>query len=324
MITKKENRSAKRLSILSAVLFGGAIFSIGMHGVFSAAIPSGGLAASVPEAFVQEISALKDPFENITLEARAAYVLDLTTGKALFSRNENDKLPLASITKIMTAFVAREHISPGGVITVTKDDLMSEGDSGLRSGERWRMEDLLDVMLVISSNDAARAIASFVGSREQTISDGGDVSTRAYFVKMMNEKAHSLGFNTMEFFNESGLDKTSTNAGGYGSARETALLFAELWKKYPTVMEITTRKDAVITSQDGIAHILPNTNEELGHFPGIIGSKTGYTALAGGNLAIIFDMGIGRPVVAVVLGSTYKGRFDDMQKLVQATLKTWE
>ena len=75
---------------------------------------------------------------------------------------------------------------------------------------------------------------------------------------------------------------------------------------------------------DNRVHILSNTNESLGRYPGILGSKTGYTDLAGGNLVIVFDVGINHPVAAVVLGSTREGRFEDMAKLTQATLKTIE
>ena len=146
---------------------------------------------------------------------------------------------------------------------------------------------------------------------------------------MMNQESQSSNLTTLKFYNETGLDieenitsdNKSVTAGAYGSAKDTALLMALLWKTYPLQLEITARKDARIVSQDGVAHVLPNTNEALGHFSGMIASKTGYTDLAGGNLAIIFDVGIGHPVIAVVLGSTYKGRFEDMEKLTDATLK---
>ncbi len=316
------------------VLGGATLLTLAINGLLSFALTGSAdegirsnsnaeLRASVGDLFanttLEEIRASEsDPFANITLEASAAYVFDLATGKTLFSKNENEKLPLASITKIMTTLVAREHISPNVVVTLTKSDLSAEGDTGLLSGERFTISDLLDVMLIVSSNDAASAVAAFVGSNRQA---SDIVLSRARFVHMMNEKTLALGFNTMEFFNESGLDVNETQSGGYGSAREVALLFAELWKKYPTAVEITTRKDARIYSQDKIAHILENTNEATSQFPGLVGSKTGYTMLAGGNLAIIFDRGIGSPVVLVVLGSTHKGRFEDMKRLVQATIK---
>ncbi len=324
MITNKNQTeiSARRLSVTAAVLLGGALLTIGTQGLISSAVSPGNMSASVVHAVTsEEVHTPEDPYKNITLEARAAYVFDLSTGKVLFSRNENEKLPLASITKIMTTFVARENISPNVVVTLTKSDLVAEGDTGLLSGERWRISDLLDLMLIVSSNDAASAVATFVGSNGH-VSD--IVLSHARFVQMMNEKAIALGLNTMEFFNESGLDVNETLNGGYGSAREVATLFTELWWKYPSSIEITARNNVSIYSQDKIAHILQNTNMSTSRFPGLVGSKTGYTDISGGNLAIIFDRGIGSPVVLVVLGSTYKGRFEDMQKLVQATLFSYE
>ncbi len=319
--TKQPEISAKRLSTIAIALGGGALFTLSLQGFLSfALVGKAETAAPVKDALSSSIPV--DSFLNISLEASAAYVLDLTTGKPLYAKNGNGKLPLASITKIMTALVTRERISFGTVVTLTKNDLAAEGDTGLRPGERWRMGDLLDVMLLVSSNDAAHAVAGFVGSDGQSDYEGGASAARANFVGMMNKKALALGFNTMEFFNESGLDLSEIQNGGYGSAREVALLLSELWEKYPTAIEITAQKDAEIYSQDKIVHILQNTNEATGRFPGLIGSKTGYTTLAGGNLAIIFDVGIGHPVAAVILGSSYKGRFEDMQKLVQATIKT--
>lgn len=304
---------------LIVVLGGLATFAIILQS-FISFVQIGRAETSLVEERAIETPLPEDPFKDIILEARAAYVADLTTGKVLYAKNEQEKLPLASVTKIMTALIARERMNSSVVVTITKEDLSVEGDTGLHVGERWRMEDLLDVMLLISSNDAAHAVSGFVGGSGQRTE-----GSNAQFVAMMNEKARTLGLSTMEFFNESGLDVEedgfAIKAGGYGSAHNVAVLMTELWNKYPTALEITARKDARITSQDGIAHILPNTNESLGRYPGMIGSKTGYTGLAGGNLVILFDVSIGRPVVAVVLGSTRDGRFADMQALTQATLK---
>ena len=328
MITKKE-QSVKKFSALVAVLFGGALLSLGLQGILSAiqppesSVPSKNLEALHTEETPAGIDPSTDPFQKISLEARAVYVFDITTKKVIFARNENEKLPLASVTKLMTALVVREHVSKNTVVTITDDDLKAEGDSGLHPKERFTLDSLLDVMLLVSSNDAARAVARLVGSSsniEKIVPD----DARRYFIHLMNEKAKTFGFTTMEFFNESGLDVNETQNGGYGSAREIALLMTELWKKYPRTVEITSRKDARIYSEDKIAHILPNTNEGIAHIPGLVASKTGYTSLAGGNLAIIFDRGVGSPVVAVVLGSTYNGRFDDMEKLTTMTLKTLE
>lgn len=261
----------------------------------------------------------EDAFLGVALEAKAAYVADLTVGKVLFAKNEQEKLPLASVTKLMTALLARENMGENVVVALSAEDLSPEGDSGLHVGERWKIGDLSDVMLLVSSNDAAHAVGGFVGG-------AGQSKSYEHFVEMMNEKARALNLTTMEFFNESGLDikdhDIPVRAGGYGSAHDVAMLITELFNKYPQVLEVTTHKDFRIVSQDGTAHVLPNTNEALGQYPGMVASKTGYTNLAGGNLVIIFDVGIGHPVVAVVLGSTRDGRFKDMAALVQATLKT--
>lgn len=322
MITKKENLGAKKLSTIAVLLFGGALISLGLDELLSLSVKPERLQATLYGA-TEEVHAPADPFLNISLVARAAYVEDITTGKVLFAQNENEKLPLASVTKLMTALVAREHMGESAVVTLSAEDIAQEGDSGLRVGERWRLGDLLDVMLLVSSNDAAHAVARFVEAQGQ---EEGNARVPASFVSMMNEKARALGLTSMEFFNASGLDVEqggngalmNTTAGGYGSAREVVLLMNELWRKYPETLEVTARKGVQTSSQDGIVHVLQNTNEATGHFLGLAASKTGFTTLAGGNLAMIIDRDIGSPVALVVLGSGYKERFEDMQVLVGA------
>ena len=323
MNTKKEMEglSPRRLRNLAVVLGIGAFLSIVLQGVLSFAIPTQAEMLAQQDT-AEEIRSTQsiNPFDGILLEARAVYVFDLKTNKVLFARNENEKLPLASVTKIMTALLAREQVSESAVITLSKNDLAMEGDSGLRPSERWRTGDLLNVMLLVSSNDAAHAVSLFVGGKDF---QGEPRDAQKHFVSMMNGKALSLGLSKMEFSNESGLDISETQNGGYGSAHDVAFLFSELWRKYPETVEVTARRDSRIVSQDNLAHVLLNTNEIVGQIPGLIASKTGYTKLAGGNLAVIFDRGIGDPIVAVVLGSGYKGRFDDMKKLVVAANNAW-
>jgi len=316
----KWNIEEKKLKSIILVLGGGAILALFLQMLLSFVVSpqiKKEVANSEEMKNRQQASILNAAaFEEANLEAHAVYVFDLKTKEVLFAKNEQEKLPLASVTKIMTTFLARERVSRDAILVLSKDDLAAEGDSGLRTGERWRLEDLLNLMLIISSNDAAHAIAGFVGGGSQGI-ERGTPEARTRFIAMMNEEAHTLNLTQMEFFNESGLDINATKNGGYGSARDVAILFAKLWEKYPETVEITTHKATRVISQNDIVHILPNTDEITGQIPGLIASKTGYTTLAGGNLAVIFDRGVGDPVVAVVLGSTYKGRFDDMQKIVR-------
>lgn len=315
----------KKISPLVVLFGGGVVIVVMLQMLLFSVFPSG--SKLFGESKKNLTATVVNSFENIQLEAHAAYVFDLNTNQPLFALNENEKLPLASITKLMTAFVARSSASESAIITTARYDLETEGDSGLRVGERWRMGDLLNLMLIISSNDAAHSVARFIGAEGQISDDRYHRDARAHFIQMMNEKARTLGLAQMEFLNETGLDienisqRQPTQNGGYGSARDVAFLFAELWKKYPTTVEVSALPAARIISQDNIVHVLPNTDEAIGKFSGLIASKTGYTTLAGGNLAIIFDRGVNQPVVAVVIRSTQKGRFEDMEKLVSAVRK---
>lgn len=316
---------SKRIKPLIIVLGGGAALMLLLQVALSFILPE---SAQTNFGFSKKrIESTTDAFQNISLEAQAAYVYDINSNEVLFEKRANDKLPLASVTKLMTSFVAREQLGESALIVINRDDLLADGDSGLRGGERWRLGDLLNAMLIISSNDAAHAIARFVGAGGQSIGEARQQDARERFIQMMNLKAKELELAQMEFFNESGLDIESTpgisagRAGAYGSAHDVAILFETLWKKYPSTIEITALPVARIVSQDNIVHILPNTDEAIGKFSGLIASKTGLTDLAGGNLAIIFDRGINNPVVAVVLGSSSEGRFEDMAKLVAVAQK---
>lgn len=297
------------------VLGSGIVLALLMQGLVSS-FPSSDIQPNIITAKKEKTEKKINPFDNISLVAHAAYVFDIKTNSVLFAKNENEKLPLASVTKLMTALVTRESMSESVVLTLTKDDLAAEGDSGLRSGERWRLGDLLRATLIISSNDGAHAVAGFVGADGHPEGFPDMAVARANFITLMNAKAVELNLDQMEFFNESGLDVSATQNGGYGSVKNVAQLIAVLWQKYPDTVEVTARKEVNISSQDKIAHYLPNTNEIVGKIPGLIASKTGFTDLSGGNLAVIFDRGMGDPVVVVVLGSGYKERFDDVQKLV--------
>ena len=92
-----------------------------------------------------------------------------------------------------------------------------------------------------------------------------------------------------------------------------------IYQTYPDLLEPTTEYSTAITSAQGYTHEAVNTNYYLSRIPGLIGSKTGYTDLAGGNLVVAFNAGLDRPVIVTVLGSTRHDRFTDVQKLVDAT-----
>lgn len=258
----------------------------------------------------------EDPFQNLSLQGKAFFVYDIKENNALYVKNEETQFPLASLTKVMTALIAEELSPEGTLITIDSGTLVPLGDSGLVIGERWLLKDIIDLTLVSSSNDGARAIAS-VGN---FASQDENTPPEEYFVRHMNRKARSIGLQQTYFLNESGLDVNSSTPGAYGSAEDMALLFAYVLEHYPQLLEATT-ESALRTSSLDAQHVASNTNVSAGSIPGIMASKTGFTELAGGNLVVAFEAGPTRPIVIAVLGSTVDGRFDDMKKLILASLK---
>ena len=257
----------------------------------------------------------KNFFEDIPLKAKAVAVYDFAEQRFLFTKNAEEQLPLASLTKLMTAYVASIEFKPKTVIPIGEKAVREEGDSGLRVGEHWNLDDLLRLTLVHSSNDGAAAIAE-IFNKEHDSAEATDP-----FLDRMNEEARRLGLSQTFFINENGLDYASTTAGGYGSARDIALLSGEVLGKMPDIFEATAYPDITVFSLEKHKIRAQSTNKGLAGIPGLIASKTGFTDLAGGNLVVIFDVGPNHPVAAVALGSTIDGRFEDVQKLVWATLQ---
>ena len=262
--------------------------------------PINGLSVANSKTIIQKL----DPFITVSIQAKAAYVWDVRNQKVLFAKNADDILPLASITKIMTADVASELLAPTSTISINQDALLQDGDNGLLLNERWTFRNLLDFTLAVSSNDGAFAIAS---------------AASPDFVGKMNEKAQALGLTSMHFYNPTGLDESLSQSGAYSSATDLAKLFVYTLQNHPEIFNATRYARFTTSSIDGFNHTAINTDEEINNIPGIIGSKTGYTDLAGGNLAVVYDASINYPIVVVVLGSTYDGRFSDVTTLIQAS-----
>jgi len=242
---------------------------------------------------------------NIT--ANAAYVYDVKTGTTLFSKNEDTQLPLASLTKIATAFVASENLDSSAQISVTENALSPEGDSGLFAGEKWDVQDLLAFTLMTSSNDGARALALAAGD-----------NSIEKFVERMNALAKQAGASQTFFLNETGLDVSSTTAGAYGSARDVALLLTYAYGKNPDALVGSTQSANVYTSLSGFKHTAEHTSSVAGTLPGELVVKTGFTDLAGGNLAVLAEVLPGRPVAIVVLGATKETRDTEVATLAEA------
>lgn len=263
---------------------------------------------------------LANPFRAIELEAKSVYVLDLTTGQEIFNKNSEAQLPLASLTKTMTAIVALEAVPDFTNVRISNSSLREEGDSGFRVGELWPLRELLGFSLTASSNDGVRAIAEVLGEQAQHQDQTANPTDREKFVELMNLKSQNMGLSQTFFLNETGLDISSSTSGSYGSAKDVARLFGYALLKHGEVFEDTGYSD-FSAKIDGKIHTAVNTNKVVSEIPGLIASKTGFTDLAGGNLVIAFDAGLMRPIIISVLGSSEEGRFKDALILVSSSIE---
>lgn len=258
-------------------------------------------------------------FPSISIEAKSAYVYDPRTETVLFAKEENVRRPLASITKVMSALVAVELAPSYGTVTIGSEALKVEGDSGLHSGERWSLKDLLDFSLISSSNDGIHAVALALGALNR--SEASEKEIMQDFVSMMNQKALELDLNNTYFWNDTGLDETELKGGAYGTAKDIATLMEYVVRYHPDVLEATRESSLELVSLDDFKYEANNTNKITGEIPGLIASKTGFTDTAGGNLTFVFDPELGRPIIVSILGSSAEGRFEDAKKLVAGTLE---
>ena len=237
------------------------------------------------------------------LKAEAAVIYDPYARAFLFVKNEEHQLPLASLTKLMAAYSILDTLPEDQPVRITLQDTASAGDGGLKAGDIWSVGDLVRIGLRASSNDAMAAAAAAAG---------GDA-----LVLKMNEEAKELGLSQSFFLDPTGLDLTLLTAGAYGSARDVAVLAAHFLEQHPEFFETTAVASSFIGAGSQAIEAT-STAAPLLDIPGLIGAKTGYTRLAGGNLVAAFDIEVGRPVIAVVLHSTETARFDDMRLLLQA------
>lgn len=249
----------------------------------------------------------KETFKNISVQAKAYIIYDLVGRKIIVSKNAETPLPIASITKIMMAITALTHHNRSTKITINKSSLDEGYDLGLKEKQVWKLDELLKYTLVFSSNDGAQAIADGLKGRDQFVAD-------------MNTDALLLGLQ-LKFTQPAGLD-INGKFGGEGSALEVAKLLGIARKQFPEILDATTKARTTVTASTGKIIGIPNTNQDITNFVSAEASKTGFTNNAGGNLAVIVDVTLGHPVVIVVLGSTYDGRFADMNILYHTLLKS--
>ncbi len=208
---------------------------------------------------------------EVEISATSAAVIDVQTGRVLYEKNGDEKMLIASLTKIITTIVAIESgVDLNSTVTVSNRASGKEGSSiYLKVGEKQKLIDLLYAVMLRSGNDAATAVAEHVGKTEQK------------FVEMMNQKAKELGLLGTHFANPHGLDQEAHYSTAHDMARITAYAL-----RNPVFAEIVQTKVKSIPMQgESWDRKMYNKNKMLVRYEGADGVKTGYTKAAGRCLA---------------------------------------
>ncbi|OGZ43847.1 MAG: hypothetical protein A3J55_00210 [Candidatus Ryanbacteria bacterium RIFCSPHIGHO2_02_FULL_45_17b] len=248
------------------------------------------------------------------ITAKAAVIYDPLQNEFLFQKNADDPSGIASITKIMTAIVALERVGENDIIEVHTSAIETEGDEGaLLDGEHFTLHNLIILMLTASSNDAAVAIAEHVGFLQGASSFE---ESQRIFVRLMNETAKNRNLKDTQFQNPTGLDidETAGIVSNVSTARETAQLIGYALR-YPLLYTMSPTLSTLL-SEEGNVHILSPTHVLLMNESGVISGKTGFTDIAGGTLATVAEIPVGKLSIVVILGSTRNDRFQDTLHLL--------
>lgn len=250
--------------------------------------------------------------ENITdlgLKSKSAILMEASTGDILYEQNSDEKLPPASITKIMTLLLIYEAERDGKIkwddkVTVSQHAASMGGSQVfLEEGETQTAADMTKCIAIASANDAAVAMAEYIGGSE----DG--------FVELMNSRAKELGMDNTEFKNACGLD----TEGHITTAKDIALMSKELIKNFPDITKYTTTWQDTInhTTRKGTTEFgLTNTNKLIRWYDGATGLKTGSTGNAKYCLSATADKN-GMELIAVIMAAPdNKSRFSEAIKLL--------
>ena len=248
---------------------------------------------------------------SLSLPCRAAILIDQQTGTVLYEKNADERMPIASITKVMTLLLTFEAIHSGRLTIDTTVPVsehayqMGGSQIWLEPGEQMTLDEMLKAICVSSANDAAVAVAELVGGSEEA------------FVEQMNARATALGMTNTTFRNACGLD----TEGHLSTARGVSIMSREIMNTCPEVLHYTgIWTDTLRNGQTQLV----NTNKLLRRYSGITGLKTGTTSGAGVCISASATRD-GLHLIAVVLGSSSSAeRFEAATKLLDYGFAMYE
>jgi D-alanyl-D-alanine carboxypeptidase (penicillin-binding protein 5/6) len=252
----------------------------------------------------------------MNLKAKGAILIDGTTGTVLLEKDSNQKLPIASVTKVMSMLLIMEAIDSGALafdskVTISEHSYSMGGSQvWLEPGETFTVDELMKAVAIHSANDATVALSEAVAGSEEA------------FVALMNQKAEALGMTNTMFKDCTGL----TDEGHYSSAHDIAIMARELLTAHPAITNYSKTWHAAFRENvpGKKAVSLDNTNKLIRFYKGSTGLKTGYTSKAGHCLAASAERD-GMLMISVVLGEADSNtRFAEARKLLDYGFANFE
>lgn len=257
------------------------------------------------------VNKVYDKTNVFDLKAKSAVLVDAASGNVLVEKNSHEKLPIASVTKIMSMLLVMEAIDSGklkfeDMVQVSEHSYAMGGSQVyLKPGEQFTVTDMLKAVAVHSANDATVALAEKIAGSEDA------------FVNAMNEKSRELGMKDTNFLDCTGL----TDEGHYSSAHDVALMSRELIVKHPKILDFTSIWHD--TFRDG-KFSLDNTNKLIRFYNGANGLKTGFTTKSGYCLSASAKRN-NLQLISVVLGEPDTNtRFGESRKLLDYGFANYE
>ena len=248
-----------------------------------------------------------------TVNYKALYTVDARTGYVIDGQNVDEKLPIASMVKIMTALIGFESVKSGQIsldqdVTISKTaESMGGSQMFLEANDTYKIGDLFKGIIVVSANDACVQLAEVLCGSEED------------FVTKMNEKAQSLGMTNTKFVNCTGLPKQ----GQYSTAHDVSIMLRELLK-YPEYHEYSKIWIEDFNHPDGRVTQFVNTNKLVRFYKDCTGGKTGYTSEAGFCLAASAKRN-GSHIISVIIGADdSKGRFATITQQFEKAFANYE
>jgi serine-type D-Ala-D-Ala carboxypeptidase (penicillin-binding protein 5/6) len=258
-------------------------------------LPAGLLTSPIETPISQDLFPIHQPSIRLSdkeplFNAESVFVFDLDSSETFLAKNAENRLPMASLTKLMTALVVAEVMNPMAVVEISDYAAARAGAKmGLKGGERYSIGELLKGLLIPSGNDAAVALAEAVSGSEEA------------FVILMNKRAEALGLVNTHFVNTTGYDHPDHYSSAVDMGRIVSLVF-----QYKKIVDIMGTPSVNISTADGAREFeIRSTNKLLegDYSKFIVGGKTGTTQLAQQCLVEVVENIYGKRIAYIILGS---------------------